>query len=127
MDADRFADDVADGHARVQRTKRVLEDHLRFATERFQAGAVELRDVLVLEPDFAGGRFDKPQQGAAQRRLAATRFTDEADGFAFVDGEGHAVHRAHPADGTLQHARADREVRFEVFDFEQAHVFSSHE
>src|SRR5664279_2986116 len=102
MDAQWLGDDLADGHPWIERTVRVLENHLRFASERLRVGAIQLGDVLTVEPNLASGRFDETQHRASERGLAATALADETDGFPFIDGEAHAVHCAHPADGTLQ-------------------------
>src|SRR5438046_429353 len=67
MHLERLADDVADGHARVERRVRILEDHLHpaahaahlFAGERGELGAIELhrsRGGLVKLEDRASGR-----------------------------------------------------------------------
>ena len=51
-----FADAVADGHARVERRVRVLEDDLHLAAQTFSSRAVAGRDALALEAHRAGGR-----------------------------------------------------------------------
>ena len=48
VDFDRLADDVADGHARVQAADRVLEDDLHLPAEAAQLFAVVGEEVLAL-------------------------------------------------------------------------------
>ena len=59
MNAERFANDVANGHAWVQRCKRILENHLHH-TPKAQHGCVaQPRDVFALEDYFSGTWFDQ--------------------------------------------------------------------
>ena len=91
MDVQRFADDIGDGHAGVQRGIGILEDHgglpAEFTDIRFRA------DRLSLKADFAAGRFIQVQERAADRGLAAAGFPHQAKGLAAADAEGHIVHR----------------------------------
>ena len=75
----RLGDDVADGHARVERGERVLEDDLHRAPVPPQRLAAEPREI-VAEPDHAArGRLDQAQDRAAERRLAAAGLADHAE------------------------------------------------
>ena len=94
-DLQRFRDDVAHGHARIERSDRILEDELAIAPRGAQAGTIEGQQIDAVEPHAARGRFDQPHHEPARRGLAATGFADEAEGFAWCDGETDAVHGAH--------------------------------
>src|SRR5207245_11306829 len=79
VDDERLADDRADGHPRIERRVRVLEDDLHFLPERAKRSLVERRHVATLEAHLARRRLDQSQDGAARRRLPAARFADEAE------------------------------------------------
>ena len=83
--------------------------------------AAHLRNVLAFEQDAARGRLNQSDDGAAQRRLAATAFADEAERFARRDAEAHAVHRLHGLADAAEHPVLHRKMHFQVFDFEQVH------
>ncbi len=53
MDAQPFADDLADGQARRERAEGVLEDDLQARTQRAHAGAIQGGKVAVVEADVA--------------------------------------------------------------------------
>jgi hypothetical protein len=77
-------------------------------------------DVVALEEDLAFGDVLHAQDGQARGRLAAARFADEAERFAAVQGERHAVDGLHRADLLADHrARVDGEVDLEVLDAQQ--------
>lgn len=104
--ARRFADDLLDPHLRVQRSVRILEDHLnrrRHAALRAQGGATV--------SDLALARLVQPAAEPAQRALAAARLADESDHFALRDREAHAVDRVHRV---FRDVRAERAR--ELFD-----------
>ena len=117
-----FADDLGDGHARVERAVGILEDHLEAAPAAAQRRGLEASEILPFEPDLAGGRFDEPDGGASEGGLAATAFADEADRFARRDGQADVVDGAHEVLGGTEQARFNREMDFEVSDFEEAHA-----
>ena len=73
-----FADSGADGHPRVQRGERVLEDDLHVPAHFTQVPSAEAADIDAVEPDVATGRLDQPEDAAAERRLAAAGFSHDA-------------------------------------------------
>ena len=77
--AHRLGDDVAGRHARIERGERVLEDDLHLPAVGPQLGLAQMRDVAAVDPDAAAGRLDQPQDRAADRRLAAAGFADQAE------------------------------------------------
>ena len=59
VDAQRLADDVAHGHARVERRVRILEDDLHLAAHVAHLPAVKRRDVAAVEDDLPARRLDR--------------------------------------------------------------------
>ena len=64
------------------------------------------------------GRLDQPQHAAAGRGLAAAALPDQAEHFALVHRERHAVDGAHVADGAREQPLLDREMFLQIPDFE---------
>ena len=91
MDVDALGDDVLDAHPGVERRVRILEHHLRPRAVLLDLAPAERQHVLALEPDDTGGGLDQPQDASRRRGLTGSRFADQADGFAPVDGETHLV------------------------------------
>lgn len=78
----RFGDDSADRHARVQARKRVLENHLRGSPERNQLPGRQLSEIDVatvarrIEICVAGREVERPQNRPHRRRFSASRLPD---------------------------------------------------
>ena len=88
VQAQRLGQDLAHGHARIERRVGVLEDDLHVAAERAQRLAIGGAHVASLETDLAGGRLDQAQHQAAGRRLAAAGLADERQRLAGMQVEG---------------------------------------
>ena len=93
VDRQRFTEDRADGHARIERGERVLEHDLHLAPQGAQVVAAEAQHVLPVKDDLARGRLDQAQDAAAGGGLAAAGFADHSQRLAAIDRERHAVHR----------------------------------
>ncbi len=119
MDAERLADDIARGHARIERGERVLEDDLHRAPVRAQFCLAEMGDVVAVEPDAAAGRLDQPQDAARHRRFAAAGFADQPERLAGAKRKADAVDGVHGADAAAQDAAPHRIMLDEVGDLEQ--------
>ena len=119
MDDEDFAKDRPDGHARIERGEGVLENDLHVAPHRAQVSAAKAQHVLPVEHDLARAGFDEAQDAASCGRLAAARFTNQSQGFAAIDGEGHAVHRMNTPDLSRQQARLDGKMLLEIADAQQ--------
>ena len=119
VDPQPLADAVADRGPRVQGCIRVLEDDLHLAPDALQPGSLEVRDVLVLEPDRARRRLDQAEQEPAHGRLPAAGFADEPERLAAADLEVDPVHGLHEPDRALEDPAPDREVLDEVADLDE--------
>jgi len=91
----RLADDVVDPQARVQRSERILENHLDL--EHGMARLVRrhlARIGAAIEPPALAWRQGAGDD-AAQGRLAAAGFADQPEDLALGDRQAHAIDRAH--------------------------------
>ena len=91
--APRLGDDVAGRHPRVQRGVGILEHHLHPPPELEQVLAAQAERVDAVEADRAGIRPLEHHQGAGQRGLATTGFTDQPEGLTAGQVEVDAVQR----------------------------------
>src|SRR5215472_15018142 len=120
VNPDRLGDDLADLHARVQRTVRILEDDLDLASQRQEILAFHLGDVDAVIEDFASGRLFEPQYAAAGCRLAAAALADQSQGLAATDREVDAVNRLHLADFAVNDdPLGDREMHLQSPNLEE--------
>ena len=76
---ERLGDDLADGHARVERRVRVLEDELHLAAERLEGLALEREHIGPVELMEPARRLEKPDEAPPGRRLAATGLTHQSE------------------------------------------------
>ena len=95
MHAHRLGDDVGDLHARVERAIGILEHHLNAGAHVAHPASRQAGNVRPVDGDGARGGLQEAQREAAERALAGTRFTHEAERLARAHVERHAVHRAH--------------------------------
>ena len=89
-----LADDVADPHARIERSERVLEDHLDLECDRFCLGRRQPGDRATPEQDLPVARFQDSGYDPAKGRFAAAGLADQTDDLALGDGQIHIVDRA---------------------------------
>ena len=91
VDQQRLADDVEQGHPRIQRRKRVLKDHLHLTPKRPKPVLRDRRHVqhfaVVREQNLAGRRGDGSQDTAGCRGLSATALADEREGLSSIEKE----------------------------------------
>src|SRR3546814_4913013 len=115
VDHQRLADDIRDGHARIERAVGVME-HVLNATpeiEQFASGQsehVHLALAVVIE-DPSRIRGEGPHDDPAQRGLAAAALADEAEAFAATNREIDIVHGLDPG----ARAREERALADHVF------------
>ncbi len=123
--ADRFGQDIAHAHARVEAGERILEHHLDAAPHAAQAPGREVIDTLAIQHHLAGGDVEQPQDGPADRRLAAAGLADQRQRLAARDLKGHAVHRIDPFRSAAEQSATDREVLLEVVDLQEWSVHAA--
>ena len=122
VDLEWLADDVANGHAWIQRRVRILEDDLQLTADRAHLLPLEARDVATVDDDRARGRLDQLENGARERGLTTPGLADEPERLALPDLEIDAVDRVHVAHRPLEQALPDRKVLDEVLDAENRAV-----
>ncbi len=120
MNFERFADDVGNGHAGIERCKRILEDDLHFFAQPAQFRARTVQNVAPVEPNLAFGRRQQAQDDAADRRFAGAGLPDQAESFTRRDRKVHAVDGFDVGDVPRNEPRADRKIFVEIFDLEQS-------
>jgi hypothetical protein len=87
----RFGDDFADAHSRVQRSERILEDHLHLATLRAQGFSGEVQEVVAFEKNCAVIGLDEAEKHASEGSFAAAAFAHDGKGFAGLDKEAYVI------------------------------------
>src|SRR5690606_38941853 len=94
---ERFAQDLPQALARIERGLRVLEDHLHAQRVGQALGAAQVLDGPALIQQFAFGLAVQAGHDAAQRRLAAAGFSHQAQHFAGLHGQVDAIDGVHRA------------------------------
>ena len=89
--AKRLGDDSADLQPGVERTHRILEDHLYLPAERLHFRC--LGDVDPVDDDFAPGGYVESDHQTGEGGLPGAGFPDDPEGLTLFDFEGDLVHR----------------------------------
>jgi hypothetical protein len=101
----RFGEDVVDGHRRIERGVRILEDDLDLLAERPAFLLAQAGDQPAAVADLPAGDRGEAEQGPAQGRLSRAGLPHETDGLASVDVQGDPVQdterRLAPAPGRV--------------------------
>src|SRR5208282_4717708 len=79
--------------------------------------------TVVREEDLTGRRGDGSQNAACRRGFSAAALSDERQGLASIEEEGHVVHRLHLADGLLEKPLSNGEILLEPLDVEERRLF----
>ena len=116
-----LGDDLTDGHTRVERSIRILEDKLHLATHVLDLMLAHLGNIFTLEEHLTGGRLGQAHDGATRRGLTATRLTNQTKGLARINLERNVIYCR---DNTLgealgEHAGLSGELLREVLDLQQ--------
>ena len=106
-------------HAWIERRIRILENYLSMPAARAQLRTIQLRQVLAIEHDLAGGRLDQPQNAFTDRGLAAAGLAHQTQRFAGGDRKRHPVHRLDMASHPPKHALVNRKVNLKTIDRKQ--------
>lgn len=119
MDDQRLFQELADRHARVERSEWVLKHDLHAPAERTKRLAAQVMDVGAFETDRAGRRLDQPHYEARGGGFAASGLTYQSQGLTTVQRKRDAIDRANRSGGPAeQNAGPDREMTGEIFDGE---------
>ncbi len=101
VDAQRLGDLGTDRHDRIQRRRRLLEDHGQaIATEPTKLRFRQCQQIASPVADLAARRKRRWQQshhGQRRQRLARAGLADQPDALPCAEREGELVHRRHPA------------------------------
>ncbi len=119
LDHEGLGQDLAHLHARVEGRVRVLEHHLTVPALLARRPVALGRDDLAVEDDRAVRRALQADDHPADRRLAAARLADQAEGLALVDREARVGHRADRPDLVADEPGLDRELLDQVLDAQQ--------
>ncbi len=120
MNIKRFANDIADLHARVERQIGVLKDRLNTAAEDQPVALVETLGILTIKDDLSAGGIKKLEDAARDRGLATARFANQPEHFALANCEADVINRLHVANMLLkQHPLGDRKMHFQIADVQQ--------
>ena len=113
----RLSDQRPDRVTRIQRSKRVLKNHLDTLACLPQFLALHRSQVFVAKHYLSGGRLIKAYNGAANGCFPRTTFSYQSQGLPAFDTETDAIDRAHIPDYALENnALRQREMHFEVTD-----------
>src|SRR5262249_31210426 len=111
----------ADPPAWVERAERILEHDLNAAAQPPEDARARVRDVDTTHADRPGRRLEQPQDQARRRALPASGLSDQREGLARIDRQGHTVDGVD--DGTAapspERARPRREELDEPLDFNE--------
>ncbi len=117
VDLHGFADQLAQGHAWVERRIRVLKDHLHVAARLLQMSSIEIRyidpaQVAILEPDLAGSWLMGAQNDATRGGLATPAFSHKPKRLPLAHLKTHIVNGAHMAHCPRQQAFLNGKMLF---------------
>src|SRR3546814_4162196 len=105
MHPGRFADDLLDAHAWIERGEGILKDHLDSQRCFLGADLAVVPDRLAVEGETASGWRQNAGDHADRKRLAAAGFPDQAHHPARAAGTVDAVQRVpHPLPPPRPHA-----------------------
>ena len=92
MNGERFDNDFADTHPRIERSEWILKHHVHLAALRAQFFPAELEKIASLKTEFAAVGLDQPQEHARQRGFPAAALADDGERFSPRDCETYAIH-----------------------------------
>jgi hypothetical protein len=111
--------DRPDTTARIERTVRILEDHLEMTSDGSHATPSEFGYVLAFEQDLSRGSGLKSGHETCERGLAAPALADQTQCLAFTDLEAHAFDGVHLGSAAARDAAFYREMLHHVADVQQ--------
>jgi hypothetical protein len=112
MNMQRFGDERTHRPARIERSHRILEHQLHVTAMTLQSAARQAGQIGAAKPDRPAIRVGKARDRASKRRLPASRFTHQSEGFAGIDRQRHLV-------DSLHHASPGTKANRQIVDGEQ--------
>ena len=121
MNGHGLGDNLSDGHTRVERSIRILEDKLHLATHVLDLMLAHLGNIFALEEHLTGGRLGQTHDGAARRGLAATRLANQTKGLARINLKRDVIYSRDDTLGEAlgEHAGLSGKLLREVLDLQQ--------
>src|SRR5215475_12537113 len=113
MYTEAFGHDLADRHARTERSERILEHDLHVASEWPHRVEFEALDALAQEYDRPV-RGNQAQQREPERGLAGAGLADHAQRLALAHGKADAIDRLDVSDRRTQQPALDRKPDLEI-------------
>src|ERR1700680_4066081 len=92
MDGQRFSNYLSHTHAQIERSKRILEDHLHFAALRAKFRCGKRKKIASCKDDLSAIRLYQPQKHARESRFAAAAFAHYCKRLALGNLEAHAIY-----------------------------------
>ena len=108
IDIHWFRKRLADAHAWIERTHRVLEDDLHAPAQLLQFAPVRSGEIVTLKLHVARSWLGQAQDRAPDGGLAATRGPEQTNELAVLDDQGHVVQHGQPAEALGKPAQSDR-------------------
>jgi hypothetical protein len=102
VDVEGLADDRRDGHPRIQGGVGVLEDDLDVPALGPHGLAGQVRDVVAVDDDRAGGRWLEAHQQSARGGFPAAALPHDRQGLALIEVEADIVDSLDGADLLLE-------------------------
>src|ERR1041385_5090543 len=114
-----FANGVLDGHARIERAVRVLENDLEVAPFLSKVLACQTVEFLALKPDLAGSWFDQANRRASEGRFSTTALADQSKRFSRADRESDIVYSCDPLTDAREQSVLGGKVNLQIGDAQE--------
>ena len=125
MHAQRVSKLIGDVHTRVQRGRRILEDHGNNTSDTPTCICATLCDFLTVEEHLALRRHLQAAHDVRGRGLATARFADDTERLSALNAHVNASNRVHLV-GAEQRSSTGVEGHLNVFELDDR-SFSTHQ
>ena len=89
----RLRDDVAYRHTGIQRSVRILKDHLHLFAQRLQLLLLQTGNIFPVQQDLPICHIVHPNNRARTGRFSASALADQSECLPLLQGEAHAIYR----------------------------------
>ena len=104
--------------ARIEGRVAVLKHHLHLPAHVAHGHGLAVADLVAVENDVAGVGLDEAHEQTRGSGFAAARFADDAERFAALEAEIHAIDGLNLRHGAIEDAAAHREIFAQARDLE---------